>query len=253
VMIGAYAADGTPLPGPGGEMRLPLASLAVTERASPPYTRQRVHRPLVEEERVLIGFDWDHTLPAPRLYLHWQMESGYQTEVRDDGDRSLPPWYGPWGLVRRGSVAERPGQYYVPLGQGLVWLGEQRLDDVGTARAGERLYLPQRLAASAPVRRDLVVSVRLVGYEPDGFHWAWWQLDDGVPALGAIPTLKWVAGTRVWDPHWLEVAGDAPPGQALGGFVRLYDAFTGQPLAILDERLVEGLPAIPLGQAVAGE
>jgi hypothetical protein len=253
VMIGAYTADGTPLPVPGGEARLSLASLAVTEREATHPTQQPFYWGRAGGDRTLAGYDWDHTLPTPRLYLHWRTASGCVTEVRDDGDGSLPPWYGAWGLVRRGGVAERPGQHYVPLGQGLVWLGEQRLDQLDRVQVGERLYLPQRLAASAPVLRDLVVSVRLVGYEPDGFHWAWWRLDDGVPALGAVPTLKWVAGTRIWDPRWLQVAADAPPGQELGGFVRLYDAFTGQPLPILDERIGEGLPAIPLGRAVVGE
>jgi hypothetical protein len=252
LLAGAYTADGTLLAGPDGAARVPLAQVTVTQRPAPWTTQQRVHRPLTIGNRTLVGYDWDHTLATPRLYLHWQMAGGYYTEVRDNGDWSLPPWTGPWGLVRTGAIPKRPGQHYVPLGQGIVWLGDARLGETAP-RPGERPYLPQRLAASQPVLRDLVVSVRLVGYEPDGFHWAWWELDDGVPALGAIPTLKWVAGSRVWDPHWLRVATDAPPGQELGAFVRLYDAFTGQPLPILDERLVEGLPAIPLGLTTVGE
>ncbi len=247
LLVGAYTADGTPLAGLDGAARLPLATVAVSERATPWTTQQRTHRPLTSGDRKLIGYDWDHTLPTARLYLHWQTAGGYQTEVRDNGDRSLPPWVGPWGLARTGAVPQRPGQQYVPLGQGIVWLGDARLGETAP-RPGEQLYLPQRLAASQPVLRDLVVSVRLVGYEADGFHWAWWNLDDGVPALGAIPTLKWVAGSRVWDPHWLEVDGAATPGQELGGLVRLYDAFTGAPLPILDERIGEGVVAVGRGR-----
>jgi hypothetical protein len=250
VLFGEYTADGTPSPGPGGEARLVLQTVEVTARPLPPFTQQPVSRRLVDEERTLVGYDWDHTLPAPRLYLHWRTAEGYVTEVRDDGNASLPPWRGAWGLVRDNPVPGRPGQHYVPLGQGLVWLGEQVLDGIEAAQPGERLALPQRLAASQPVARDLVVSVRLIGYEPDGFHWAWWDLDDGVPALGAIPTLKWIAGSEVRDPHWAEVAAAATSGQKLGGLVRLYDAFTGQAVPVLDERLAAGLPAIPLGEAV---
>lgn len=249
VMLGAYTANGDPLPGPEGEARLPLASLQVEARQEPLYTQQPVYRPLVDGSRTLAGYDWDHTLATPRLYLHWRTESGVVTEVRDGADASLPPWIGAWGLVRRGGVPARPGQHYVPLGQGLVWLGEPALNDLAAPQPGERLYLPQRFAASRPVLRDLVVSVRLVGYEADGFHWAWWALDDGVPALGAIPTLKWIAGSRIRDPHWLTVDPAATPGQQLGALVRLYDAFTGAPLPILDERMgEEGLLAVPVGK-----
>ena len=252
VMLGAYTAGGDPLLAPGGEARLPLASLPVTARPEPYDTQQPVYRPLADGSRTLAGYDWDHTQATPRLYLHWRTESGVVTEVRDGAGASLPPWIGAWGIQRSGGLPAQPGQHYVPLGQGLVWLGEQALNGIASPQPGERLYLPQRLAASQPVLRDLVVSVRLVGYEDDGFHWAWWELDDGVPALGAIPTLKWVAGSRVWDPHWLEVDGAATPRQELGGLVRLYDAFTGAPLPILDERIGDGVVAVPLGRSRVG-
>jgi hypothetical protein len=71
-------------------------------------------------------------------------------------------------------------------------------------------------------------------------------LQDGVPAMGAIPTLKWVGGSEVVSPYRLEVGETAVSGQTIGGFVRFYDAFTNEPLPILDERLSEGLPGIPL-------
>jgi hypothetical protein len=251
VMVGAYETGGAPLLSPDGESRLALATLPVMPRPAPFFTQQPITRPLADGSRTLVGYDWDHTLAAPRLYLHWRRDDGYLTEVRDGADASLPPWTGAWGLQRNGGVPAQPGQHYVPLGQGLVWLGESRLDEIASPQPGQTLYLPQRFAASRPVLRDLVVSVRLVGYEEDGVHWAWWDLDDGVPALGAIPTLKWIAGSRVWDPHWLAVAEEATPGQELGGLVRLYDAFTGAPLPILDERMGEGVVAVPVGSAAS--
>jgi hypothetical protein len=101
--------------------------------------------------------------------------------------------------------------------------------------------------------RDLIVSVRLIGFEEDGVHWAWWDLSDGVPAMGAIPTLKWIGGSRVRDPHWLTIPAEARPGQTVGPVVRLYDAFTNRPLPILDERLNQVGPWIPLGTTTLAE
>ncbi|HUS94672.1 MAG TPA: hypothetical protein VMZ24_05805, partial [Patescibacteria group bacterium] len=112
---------------------------------------------------------------------------------------------------------------------------------------GHELRLNQRFVASTPILRDFVVSMRLVGYEDDGFHWSWWDLDDGVPAMGAIPTLKWISASSVQDPHWLTVNQSAWPGQANEPLLRLYDAFSGRPLPILDERITEKAPWIPLG------
>ncbi|MCP4424484.1 MAG: hypothetical protein GY803_08340 [Chloroflexi bacterium] len=97
--------------------------------------------------------------------------------------------------------------------------------------------------------RDLVVSVRLIGYEDDGYHWAWWDLDDSIPAMGAIPTLKWIGGSTALSPHTPVVDPAAQPGQTIGATLRVYDAFTNRPLSILDERIVNELqlPWIPLG------
>jgi hypothetical protein len=94
---------------------------------------------------------------------------------------------------------------------------------------------------------DLVVSVRLIGLEPDGFHWAWWDLNDSIPALGAIPTLKWIAGSAVRSPHRVTVDTAALPGQTITGALTMYDAFTGRPLPILDERITAQYAWVPLG------
>ena len=117
-------------------------------------------------------------------------------------------------------------------------------------RQGESLTLNQEFRSGRPINRDYVVSVRLIGLEPDGFHWAWWDLRDSVPAMGGIPTLKWVEGSLVRSPHRVTVSPDAPPGQVLTGALTLYDSFTRRPLPILDERITAGQPWIPLCQAV---
>jgi hypothetical protein len=203
-------------------------------------------RPLLR----LVGYDWDDTVPGRvRLYRHWQTEAGYQTEVLDlSGEQPpLPTYVGPWGvLVENDTLFPQVEQSYVPLGEGLVWTGEAAWT-IGLFRPGQALLLEAYFAASRPVLSDLIVSVRLVGYEPDGFHWAWWDLQDSVPALGAIPTLKWIGGSQVRDPHFMQVAETATAGQAVGGILLLYDAFTGRPLPILDEVVTRDYLGIPLG------
>jgi hypothetical protein len=72
-------------------------------------------------------------------------------------------------------------------------------------------------------------------------------LNDSIPALGAIPTLKWIAGTRVRDPHPLSVSEEAGSGQEVSGILLLYDAFTARLLPILDAEISEGYLGIPVG------
>jgi hypothetical protein len=161
--------------------------------------------------------------------------------------------YGPWGIVvnQRSLSIDQPASY-IPLGQGITWLSDAP-DDRPSLEAGRTYGQTLSFAAAGPVRRDLVVSLRLVGYEADGFHWAWWDLDDGVPALGAIPTLKWLASSEVRDPHRLQVDPAAPAGQQTELLLRLYDAFTGRPLPILDERITDQAPWIPFGRSTIAD
>ncbi len=74
----------------------------------------------------------------------------------------------------------------------------------------------------------------------------WRVTDDFVPALGAIPTLKWIAGSQVLDPHTLKIPENAAPGPAQVSVI-LYDAFTQEPLALLDAELIKQGQAIPIG------
>ena len=132
-------------------------------------------------------------------------------------------------------------EQYLPFGSGIIFLGatpEYRDSPPGTLRL--------HFAASYPIQRDYVVSASLIGLNPDG-TWAWQDLDDGVPAMGAIPTLKWIAGSRITDPHRLAVPPDAPPGPVIGTLI-IYDAFTGRPLPLLDGRLAADAPWAPLGE-----
>ncbi|HFE67430.1 MAG TPA: DUF2723 domain-containing protein, partial [Chloroflexi bacterium] len=265
------------------DTRLPLTTLTVNAAAWLPVSQNRLYRPTADDPtRRLIGYDWDTTLPdTPRLYLHWQTANGYVTEVRDDDFGSLPATRGPWGVIskRYSVVSNQSRAYYVPLGQGIVWTGQSISNRQSPISPGDQFSLPQNLTAGRPVLRDLVTAVRLIGFEEDGYHWAWCDSYDSVPAMGAIPTLKWIAGSRVASPVLIEypdgafpdyaeycisekpapgapvlsVAETAVPGQTTGVTLQLYDAFTERPLPILDERITAQYQWIPLGFSQIGE
>ena len=240
--------------GQGGSDRVALTRIDIVPSSSAPFTQNRVERRLVgSPSSKLVGYDWDHTVVGrSRLYLSWRNGESYSTQVVDDAAiDGLPfgPYRGPWGVpvenwrFPRG----RDGGHYVPLGEGIVWTGE--VMDGLSLLPGEAVVLGQRFHSSRPINRDYVVSVRLIGLEPDGIHWAWWDLRDSIPAMGAIPTLKWVEGSFVRSPHRMTVSESAGSNQALTGALILYDAFTNRPLPILDERLTVVNPWISLGQA----
>ena len=249
LLVGAYSAE--PLLADDGATRSPITTLPVAAMGHSPYTERPSNWQTLDQTRRLIGHDWDPSLPnRPRLYLHWQTADGYVSEVVDDAaGREWPLVYGAWGLARTLPPIRPDGaQIYLPLGQGIVWTGPGLAADL--LEPGQTLWLRPRYAASAPVLSDLVASVRLIGYEDDGFHWAWWDLSDSIPALGAIPSLKWIGGSQVTDRHAVTVSEEAASGQAIGATLRLYDAFTGRPLPILDERLTDELqlPWVVLGE-----
>ncbi|UCG24200.1 MAG: DUF2723 domain-containing protein [Chloroflexota bacterium] len=248
VVIGSYD-NGQP----AADFATVLGQVQIEMATEPPFTSNRAHRPLSGDvnNRTLIGHDWDSTLPGrQRLYLHWSTAAGYETQSIDvdGGQYQMPPWNGPWGIEEEGSTfgLDRPAAY-VPFGQGLVWLG-QDVSGLDPVSSGQRLASPQWFTTSRPIMRDLVVSLRLVGYQEDGQSWDWWDLDDGVPALGAIPTLKWLSGSRVRAPVWSFVSSDARDGQEVEPLLVLYDAFTSRQLPVLDERYAQLAPWIPLGR-----
>ena len=236
-----------------------LTQIDITPSSTYPASRNRVSRLSYSSLPMrLVGYDWDHTLTErSRLYLHWRVgNTGYFTQVVDDEaieTLALPPYRGPWGVpVHEWQFPRgRESGHYVPFGEGLVWTGET-FNGV-TLAAGEATVIDQEFHSARPINRDYVVSVRLIGLEPDGVHWAWWDLQDSVPAMGAIPTLKWIAGSFVRSPHRVTAAATATPGQTLTGALTLYDAFTNRPLPILDERMTAENPWVPLCEGVVGQ
>lgn len=84
--------------------------------------------------------------------------------------------------------------------------------------------------ALRPLTQDYSVSAQATGA-------GWRAQDDGTPALGAIPTLKWIRGMGVTDRHRLVRPADAQGQGALT--VSVYDAFTLDPLIVLDDRFLK--------------
>ncbi len=74
----------------------------------------------------------------------------------------------------------------------------------------------------------------------------WRVTDDSVPALGAIPTLKWIAGTPITDRHVVTIPAEAAPGPATISLI-LYDSFSQEPVALLDAALIQQGQSIPIG------
>ncbi|MCS6910505.1 MAG: hypothetical protein NZM11_08055, partial [Anaerolineales bacterium] len=87
--------------------------------------------------------------------------------------------------------------------------------------------------------QDLIVKVELTGN-------GWRAQVDTVPVGGGLPTLKWIAGSRLRDRYTLTIPPGAAPGPAqltLGW----YDAFTQRNLPLLHPRLAQLGPNAPLG------
>ena len=128
----------------------------------------------------------------------------------------------------------------LPLGNALWLLTGYNLNGT-TARPGDTISVDLRFLAARPITADYTVSVALVG---PGYRWQ--TRSDGTPAGGAIPTLKWIAGSRISDTHRLTIPLDAAPGTASLSLT-VYDAFTQQVLPVLDRDLAAQGQSIPLG------
>jgi hypothetical protein len=247
---------------PGGGDSVHLVEVTVLPATEPPTSLQPQHLRWVDGA-ILVGVDFDQSLPGSlRVYLHWWRPAsspeariglyagqerlaegmlpampvaGYLTTAHDlppgvrglqvelatvDGSRLVA--VGPWGLPveRPGLPDPRPGQRF------LVFGGEMALTSVRVQ--GRTIDL--RWTALRPLTRDYSVSVQAIGP-------GWRAQDDGTPALGAIPTLKWIRGMGMWDRHQL-----ARPEESRGRgmlTVSAYDAFTLEPLIVLDDRFLK--------------
>ena len=188
---------------------------------------------------------------------------GYLTTAHDVADGALAVTVTPaggeenarhvgaWGGLSPGPVPlpePAPGSRFVPLGGEMALTGvEVRRDIVlpeeergllGAAEGdGEILQVDVHWLSLGALTRDRKVAVQAL---------AWGANHDSVPALGAIPTLKWIRGTTVRDRHFMLVPEGASAEAALSLVV--YDHFVQQEsLALLDERLAKLGTLTPLG------
>ncbi|MDY7042107.1 MAG: hypothetical protein SVX38_14715, partial [Chloroflexota bacterium] len=257
-----------------------LGRVQVAPGIASPLTVHPLHRPTVGGP-TLVGVDYDATmLGQRRVYLHWRqpvysrepcqavvyagfdeaarlplpdVPAGASFTVACDLPAEVTSlrltvqtlageprgWVGPWSWSLHGRLIlpSPPAESrYVPLGAEMVLIGVDVPPDPWPAGSTQRVAV--RWLGARPLLRDYDVSVSLAGVQ-----------HDSVPALGAMPTLKWLGGSRVTDAHFLPVPDDAAPGTAM---LRLtvYDAFTLRPLTPLDERVTRlGLGgAVPLGE-----
>jgi hypothetical protein len=121
--------------------------------------------------------------------------------------------------VTRPSTTVRVPAGAAPLG-GAMWLARASIFPAGPVQSGETVRVRLDFIAARPLTHDYTVSVGLIGPE-----YRWQARQDGTPAGGAIPTLKWIRGSRVTDTHTLTIPAEAAPGRAAVTLV-VYDAFT---------------------------
>ncbi|NJM97550.1 MAG: hypothetical protein HC800_10640 [Phormidesmis sp. RL_2_1] len=252
----------TPRRGPG-EFTLRLGSgpefseigkLSVTLNSLPPATQNRLHRPVLaaNDGQTLVGYDWDKTLAnQTRLYLHWQNEAGYwhtryDTPNLDNLANLLPSTAGAWGLPQAGWAPPEsaPAAHYVPLGGGLVWTGSGLADIQDNLSPNSSVALPIRFMNGRPQLRDYVVSTRLVGYAEDNFTWVWCDLVDGIPAMGGIPTLKWISGSQVQSPRTIVFPPRTEPA-SFSGFCQSEKPAPGAPILYVDNSATDAKRPLP--------
>lgn len=263
----------------GGET-VSLAEIEVEPPALRPVTLHPLHQPFANG-LALIGVDYDTSLEGTwRVYLHWHRfwdsDGDYevllyaddrvivrtllpriplcsylttahdlpltatplQMELRSIGG-AVSARLGPWGWRGGGrlTLPTPPARsHYVDLGGEMLLAGAEY-----RKLPGDTVRVELRLVAKKPLLRDYVVSVRLTD-EAGQLR----SQDDTVPALGAIPTLKWIRGSCITDVHFVPLPVDAPVGPLELSLI-VYDAFTMRPLGVLDDRLAKLGLSVPLG------
>ncbi|MGQ9813771.1 MAG: glycosyltransferase family 117 protein [Candidatus Roseilinea sp.] len=260
------------LPGDNGADFIPLklkdrnpaeAVIRVLPAPEPPVTRHPQYRLRLPFEPAtaapeLIGVDYDTGIAGQlRVHTHWRLssEGATVTILSAEGQplapaQRLPPatqtatpeyltlrfdtpqWKRLRALVSSTtSSLDLPlpdfsdGERYVPFGNQMVLVG------ASAWREGDQMRVDLQWLSARAITTDYVISARIAGDNLFVTH-------DSVPALGAIPTLKWIRGSQVTDRHTLRVgdyAGD------LIGTVIVYNGFTQQPLPALDERYPRGV------------
>ncbi len=277
VVLGAYRtteAGFEDVPTPEGETVVRLAWLEVEPLDRAPFTLHRLSTPF-SDGPTLVGVDYDRSEPDElRIYLRWRgpVGEGWRARVRSaDGQEvqvALPPLpagayqtvavdlgggaeelrlgltngagravaaAGPWGAAVGQVSLPTPGAdvRFVALGEDLALVGVQGRP----APPGEPVVVDLELVGLRPLVQDDHTSVRLMDEE------GWWlAIHDSQPAMGAIPTLKWIRGSKVRDRHLLAVP-EGFSGERVQAVLAAYEGFRMTTLLPMDERF----EVVPLG------
>lgn len=144
---------------------------------------------------------------------------------------------GPWGWTAREVrlPTPSPDARFVPLGDEMAVIGFEagRPRPSRSDAAGDALAVDVTLVALRPLTSDVAISVRLKDAEG-----RWLARHDMQPALSAVPTLKWVRGSRVVDRHVLALPEDFSGAQVEATLVA-YERFRMTPLPPMDGRFGE--------------
>jgi hypothetical protein len=259
-----------------------LAEVELAPLRTRPFTRNRQTLPFQDGPTLVgVDYDRSAP-EVLRVYLHWQgsAQTGLEVRVRTgDGAQAtaslvaIPPTAyqtiavdlplpdpqgssraigsprlsltdaqggtilasGPWGLPLKEVRLPTPtnGTRFVPLGSEMAVIGA-KAKPVGP---GETMALDVTLVALRPLTGDDATSVRLA--DGDG---RWLDTHDCQPGLGAVPTLKWIRGSRVVDRHLLEIPEEFS-GDSVRATMVAYERFRMVPLPSMDRRFSEA----PLG------
>ena len=259
-----------------GETVVRLTELTLAAPVQPPFTLQRQAVPF-SGGPTLVGVDYDRSVPdILRVYLHWQQgdsTNGWQVMVQapegTEAVTSLPPtavgayqtiavdltrsltgrpWLtlndergeavlaagpGAWPLRRIPLPAPRLDARFVLIGRDVALIEAS----VRTAGPGDVAVVDVTLVALHPLTNDDATSVRLM--DADG---RWLARHDMQPGLGAMPTLKWIRGSRVVDRHLLPVP-ESFDGKTVQAALVVYERFRQVTLPPMDGRFVD----VPLG------
>jgi hypothetical protein len=203
--------------------------------------------------------DYDTGIPGQlRLLTHWRLSASAATLAVESAEgQSLAPAQAlpqasqtaaaeyataifdvpPWLRLQLVVALDGQGAARISLpdfvaGERYVAFADQMvLTGASAWRDGGRLVVDLAWLSARAITTDYVMSARVSG--PGYF-----AVHDGVPALGAIPTLKWIRGSAVVDRHSLALP-EQPGG--LAATVLVYDAVTQQELPALDERHEQGI------------
>jgi hypothetical protein len=259
ILAGAYQVlpDGfSALKERGGEVFAPSGSVTVTPGEQAPVTLQPMHVQTASGA-MLVGVDYDTGLAGKlRLLTHWQLSPYTSTVTVQDAmgnavarPHVLPATKGAYAFfslvfdippmggiyLATGDTGARVrlpdasgGERYIPYADQMVLVGSS------VWREGDQLKVDLRWLSARAITTDYIVSARVDGVGGGNFHAA----HDGVPALGALPTLKWIRGSCVTDRHPFTLGNYR---DTLRGTVVVYNNFTQQVLPPLDERYQDGI------------